>query len=470
MALVVACSLTLGLILAGETAHAASPLVWESGDHKVGLSLSTRFRLEGWDAHATDTDWFNALRTRVGLKYSWKEDFAAFVEFQDSRIHQLGSRSSGAGGLYWANSGRGDDVHHDRIRQLWVQFKPISDLSVRAGRQDIKLGTEVMYPEANWKYLKIKRVSQRLVGTVGWTHGERSNDGVTAAYDMGGHHLYLFGAKPTTGVFDINSAYAGQNDILYGGASWTAKRGTLLPNTEIRVFGIGYRDDRDAPDGAFAGAVNEDIDVWNVGASLIGIYPCGAGNADLMLWGSFQWGDWQDLDHQAWAALVEAGYQFTEVAMKPWVRAGLNVASGDGSSTDGDNEAFFNLLPTNHLYYGFADRYALSNLINYFAQIRLKPLPKTGLDVFLHHFTKLTHDDGRRFGTGAFNKTAFGYGRVASNSHRSMGTELDIVVSHKLHERVSLLAGYSYMWGHAEFNGLADDDVRFAFFQVSAKY
>ena len=51
-----------------------------------------------------------------------------------------------------------------------------------------------------------------------------------------------------------------------------------------------------------------------------------------------------------------------------------------------------------------------------------------------------------------------------------MGTAVDIVVSHELHERVSLLAGYSYMWGHAHWNGLPDDDTRFAFFQVTAKY
>jgi hypothetical protein len=82
----------------------------------------------------------------------------------------------------------------------------------------------------------------------------------------------------------------------------------------------------------------------------------------------------------------------------------------------------------------------------------------------------MTSDDGRHFGTGAFNKNGFGYGLATPNTHRGMGTELDIVLRHKLHERVSLLAGYSYMWGHAEWNGLPDDDTRFAFFQVAASY
>ncbi len=42
---------------------------------------------------------------------------------------------------------------------------------------------------------------------------------------------------------------ARQNDILYGGASLTAKRGAWLRNTEDRLFGIAYRDDRDTDDG-----------------------------------------------------------------------------------------------------------------------------------------------------------------------------------------------------------------------------
>jgi hypothetical protein len=474
VAFVVAWASCLGALLAPSDTRGDAPLAWESGDHKVSLSLSSRFRVEVWDARATDTDIFTAFRSRVGLKYSYKKSFVTFAEFQDARINGLDSDTSGAGALYRAAAGGKSRTSGDRIRQLWIQFKPTSALTLRAGRQDIKLGTEVMYPEGNWKYLKIARLSQRVVGTVGWTHAERSNDGVTAAYDFGDHHLYLFGAKPTTGVFDLNSSYASQEEIIYGGASWTAKRGTWLPNTEVRLFGLYYEDERDASEGAFGGLDNQTLRVWTAGFSSVGIYPCGEGNADLTLWAAYQWGDWPalgpNLDHQAWAALVEGGYQWTNVRMKPWVRAGVNIASGDGSTTDGDHESFFNVLPTNHLYYGYADQFALGNLINYFAQLRLKPFAKTGLDLFLHHFTKLTSDDGRHFGTGAFNKNGFGYGLDTTTTHRGMGTAVDIVVSHKLHERVSLLAGYSYMWGHAHWNSLPDADTRFAFFQVTAKY
>jgi hypothetical protein len=453
-------------------APAAEPLAWTSADgkHRLALNLSTRFRAEAWDAHATNTDWFTALRTRLGVRYDLVERLTAFGELQDARIHRLDDDSSGAGALYRTAAGGRGHTHGDRIRQLWLEMRPRAGLALRAGRQDIKLGTEVMYPEASWKYLKAARLSQRLVGTVGWTHAERSNDGLSVAWDLGGYHLYAFAARPTSGVFDLNSSYAGQNDIAYGGVSWTAKRGTWFPHTEVRLFGIAYRDDREASDGASGGAINEDLDVLTVGFSLVGVRPAGEGEADWLLWGAVQEGDWYDLDHRAFALLAEAGYHLTTLAAEPWLRAGVNLASGDGSATDGDHESFFNLLPTNHLYYGFADRLALANLVNAFVQLKLKPAPKMDLNVFLHHFLLFTDDDGRHFGTGAFNRNAFGYGVQASGGHRSVGTEVDVVLSYALHPRVSLQAGYSFLEGHALSNDLVDDDVRFAYFQVAARY
>jgi hypothetical protein len=451
------------------------PLQWKEGDHTVTLSLVSRFRMETWDAHASDTDTFYAWRSRAALKYDFQDLFSGLIEFQDARINGLASDTSGAGSLYRPATHDKSRTASQRIRQLWAELRPVEGLALRVGRQDLKLGTEVMYPEGNWKYLKIGRNSQRLVGTVGWTHGERSNDGFSIRYDLGDSVLYGYGAKPTTGVFEIERAYATQDDILHAGLTWTAKRGTLIDNTELRLFGTWYEDTRDSNDGAFGGLDNQTLKIWTTGFSSIGVYPCGSGNLDLTLWGAFQWGKWpaagSNLDHEAWAAIAEAGYQWTDVRTNPWFRLGVNMASGDGSSTDGDHESFFNVLPTNHLYYGFADRYALGNIIDYFVQLKAKPTEKSGLNLMLHHFTMMTSDDGRHFGTGAYNKASFGYGLQGNPSgHRGMGTELDIIADYKLHDLVALQAGYVYMWGHALFNSMADDDVRFGYLQVTVKY
>jgi hypothetical protein len=227
----------------------------------------------------------------------------------------------------------------------------------------------------------------------------------------------------------------------------------------VRLFGLGYEDKRHMRDGGLSD--NRSVNIYTVGFSMIGVRPCGEGNFDYLLWGAYQFGSYPDvtptgganprnsLSQNAWAALAEFGYQFTE---------------------DSTHGTFFNMLPTNHLYYGFADRFALQNIIDYFLQLKLAPFPKAGLNVMLHHFTLYTGDDARYFGTGAFNKKIFGFGASPSRGHNSVGTELDVVASYKAHKNVDLQAGYSYMWGHAVFNNLSDDNVRFGYLQVTVRY
>ena len=64
----------------------------------------------------------------------------------------------------------------------------------------------------------------------------------------------------------------------------------------------------------------------------------------------------------------------------------MNAASGDGDPADGDHHTFFNVLPSNHPYYGFADQLAFQNLIDAFLQLRLAPDPRLALNLFVHWF------------------------------------------------------------------------------------
>ena len=438
----------------------------EWGEHRVDLSLSTRLRAEYWRARTSKSDIFYAARTRVGLKYSYGSLLTLFGEFQDARLYSLSPNSSGIAGVYWTFSRGESDTDSQRIRQLWLDVRPIEGLGIRIGRQDIKLGTEVMYPEANWKYVKIQRGSQRLVGTVGWSHGERSNDGIRVSYDTGGHHLFAFAAQPTTGVFDIRDAYKRQSDINYGGLTWTIKRDTWLPNTEVRLFGLVYDDKRGVGDGGLPDSVT----IYTGGASVLGLYPLGPGTLDLLAWGAYQFGSFSGLDHSAGAAILEAGYQLSELPLKPWFRLGVNYASGDDDLTDGDHNTFFNMLPTNHLYYGFADQWAFQNLVDWFAQLMLKPHDKVSVNLMLHQFYLANDNDNRYFGTGAFNKKIFGFGAQPSRGYGAGGTEIDAVVNYDFNKHLSIQGGYAYMWGRGIFNTSNNSNVSFGYLQLALKY
>ncbi len=448
------------------------PLKWSAGDHSLEMSLASRIRYENWDARTTTTDGFWGYRTNIGAKYSYGKHVSVYAEFQDTRVYGVSPRNTfGPGALYMSTSDHDNFAESDRLRNLWIEVKPIEGLALRAGRQDILFGAQVKYAEGNWNYLRLQRLAQRLVGSVGWSNGQRAYDGLTVNWDQKNHNVYGFYARPTTGAFDIENANKQFDDIDVAGVGWTIKRGAYLPNTELGVFGIHYDDDRKPQDG---GLKSGDIDILTLGAQMIGVYAVGPGNVDLTLWAAYQTGDYGNLDHRAYAGIAEVGYQFTKVPWKPWVRIGVNAASGDGDAKDGDHDTFFNLLPTNHPYMGFADQFAFQNLINYFVQLRLQPIDAINVDLFFHHFNSARKNDAAYFGTGAYRRTptgSLGFGAYTSAiGHHSLASEVDLVVSGKVNKHVSLEGGYSYVWGHAAFNDMSNDSTRFGYVQATFTY
>jgi hypothetical protein len=198
-------------------------------------------------------------------------------------LNGLSADASGAAALYRADTPGGAQSSVDALalRQLWVEVRSFEAVSLAVGRLDINLGTLGTYPEANWNYVKAARLSQRLVGTVDWTHGAHAFHSVSSVLAPEGSVLHLFAAEPTTGVFAIRRGYERQQGVLVGGAEVTMLRGIGLENTEFTGFFVGYVDSRDPERVA---ALFTDIRVYTLGASLLGIYPVGLGQADMLLW------------------------------------------------------------------------------------------------------------------------------------------------------------------------------------------
>jgi hypothetical protein len=445
--------------------HAMPSLYWKSGPHRVDVGAAARVRMEGWDTPSLtngDWDWFTGTRLRLSLRYSHAEKIVLFVEGQDTRLHGLDADSAAPVRGYFTTGGLDSNTHGTSLRQAYLELRPGEGIALRVGRQDIKLGSEVSYAEPNWKYLKAARLGERLVGTVGWTHVERSYDAGTLLVDSGEHAFYAFAGRPTTGVFDADSAYRPQHDLVFGGAAFTAKRGEWLPNTELGAFAIAYDDDREATAGGIAGGV----DVYTFGASALGVYPLGAAQVDALGWIAGQTGDYGGNDHGAYAGIFEAGVQLPKVFGKPWLRAGINFASGDSDPSDGEHETFFNLLPTNHLYYGFADQLAFQNLKDLFVQLRLAPHEKLSLNAFVHYFSLMEADDSRYGGTGAFSRTSFGYVASSSNGARTVGVEYDLVATLALHKTLTVELGIS----HLDAGRVMSGDVELGYASVELRY
>jgi hypothetical protein len=301
---------------------------------------------------------------------------------------------------------------------------------------------------------------------VGWSHVERAYDGAALAYEVSGVQLYGFAAHPTTGVFDARGAYSDQSDIIVGGATLTVKRGTLLENTELGVFGLGYGDERPQHDGGLA----HGVEIGTLGAQWLGIYPLGPGNVDTLLWGAGQFGDYDHLDQAAWAAIVELGYQLPGWFAKPWLRGGVNIASGDHDPGDDEHGTFFNMLPTNHIYYGFADQLAFQNLTNPFVQLRVSPFEMLALNFFVHWFQLTEADDARYGGSGAYDKSVFGFTAAATAGRTRVGTEYDLVATLTPHRTTTVELGYSHLDGGPMYKTSPNRDLDFFYASLELKY
>lgn len=435
-------------------------------DDSLSLAITGRLRGEAWESLTEHASGYYGLRVRPRVTWRHGESLAVVAEGQLTTLGGLTSRSSGPSANYYRSSARRHYPTSADLRLLHVDWKPAPALLLRAGRHELTLGDEIPYAEADWAYLKKLRIGQRLLGTVPWSHVERSYDGGLVSWSPGFGNLSAFAATPTTGVFDVDDAYRFQSDVAVAGVSATAKRGALLPHTELSFFALGYEDDRRVREGG----LRDEASIVTLGGHAVAILPLGPGALDLLAWAAGQLGRFDGLDHDAWAFLIEAGYRLPDAAWKPWLRAGLNAASGDADPGDGEHETFHNLLPTNHLYYGYADLLAFQNLVNPFVQLRLAPHPRLSLDVFLHGFWLQRREDSRYGGTGFFNESGFGYTRAQSRRHRFVGWEIDLVAGWKLDDHWSLEGGLSYLSGAAEHFAGPEDDVEFVYLQAAFRY
>ena len=443
-------------------------------DRTLDVRFDTFLRYEYSDARVPKAEDFVGSRSRLGLQYGEGKAFSLFGEVQYALVTGLSENANAAAALYRGDTESGvDDTNSAlKVSQLWAQVIPLATARLRLGRQPIKMGSLTIYPEVDWNYLKQGRLAQRLVGTTDGTYGVRSYDGISGLFNFVGYDLHVFAAQPTTGVFAIRTGLEQQKDVLVAAAELTMRRGTGPENTEATAFLLGYSDTRNPA--AVAGLFG-DIRIYTLGGSLLGVYPMQAGRLDALLWGAYQFGTYTDavsnsarkLDHNAWALVGEIGYQFISLPMAPWIRTGINAASGDDDPGDRVHRTFFNVLPANFPYYGNTNQLAFQNLVNWFAQLRFTPAPRLDVQIYLHRFWLASDDDGRYFGPGAFNRRDLGFGRSPSNGSRDVGTEVDVVMSYRVGDRWSLAAGYAYMSGGDVFQG---KDTRWAFGQVAFKY
>jgi len=405
----------------------ASAAVAQTSEPKVTVSGSWRVRVESWDffePNATGVDGsYNFVASllragisgKVGKSQSWRLELSqvTFAGLPDNAIAPAPAGDLGLGATYYRWNGRRDGSVF--LKQAYWQWQGKS-ATLRLGRFEFSDGTERMPKDPTLAWLRRNRIQERLIGPFGFSHVQRSFDGLLFSQDCRGGNFTLTLFRPTRGAFDLKgNDQLSEVTVLYG--SWTS---SFDPNSDWRLFALHYRDTRDVLKTSNTANITGDVKVTTLGGHYLRAWRSGEGKFDTVVWGAWQFGDWGRLDHKAYAYALELGYQWTKAKWQPWLRVGYFLGSGDGDPNDDDHETFFQVLPTPRIY----ARTPIFNLMNnrdLFVQLTLKPTKNLSLRLDWHKLWLAKSQDLWYAGGGAFNHKAFGYiGRPSGGSTRLM--------------------------------------------------
>ncbi|MCS7308996.1 MAG: alginate export family protein [Armatimonadota bacterium] len=342
----------------------------------------------------------------------------------------------------------GDNKASLFVKQLHVEWS-FSGSTLRVGRMEFADGREVALKDAGLNWLHANRLSNRLIGTFGFSPITRSFDGVLWQWGKPAGRVVFFAAYPTQGAFDLNGNPTLTNvNQLY--LAYARAQETEETSLDWRLFGGWYRDTRnvlkvDNRPLAARQSDREDIRVWTLGGHWAQVWKSAAGRTDALLWGALQGGDWGQLRHSAYALAVEAGFQFP-TEWKPWVRAGYYVGSGDGNNTDGTHGTFVAGMNTPRLY-ALTPFYNTMNLEDAFVQVMLTPHPRWTARVDYHRLRLHRSADLWYAGGGPFDNSSYGVAGRPSGGNRDLAHLFDISLSYRASNQLQISLYKSWVQG-----------------------
>lgn len=400
---------------------------------------SLRVRAEGWDwfdAGPEGRYGFAAVHLRLGAAgeapgFGWHAELASpmLLGLPDDAVLPGAASQAGLGATYFiANSGR-RNVAGLFAKQAFVRVGARSGPGRTAilGRFEFADASEHSPGDPTLAAVRRSRVSQRLIGSFGFTHGQRSFDGLQLHLRGADRGATLAAFRPTAGVFDVDGARQLDVNVLYAALNRSRQRATTA--TDARLFALHYDDRRgtvptDSRDASVRSAAPRTITVTTLG----GHWSARRGRGDLLVWGVRQFGSWSDLRHAAGALALEFGWRDESRRGQPAIRLGAHRSSGDADPTDRRHETFFQVLPTPRAYalFPFLN---LQNTEELFALGTFQPRRSVTVSGSIHGYRLRQGADLWTLGGGAFDTRGFGYPGRAAIGRRDLGTAVTASVA-----------------------------------------
>ncbi|MGH7584614.1 MAG: alginate export family protein [Gemmatimonadales bacterium] len=448
-------------------------------------TASFRTRAEGWDWFGSGSDGryaYSGSLLRAGITWQGsgvllRAEAAApmLLGLPADALTPAPAGALGLGAVYYGANDVRRDVASAFLKNAWVQVGRASGHRLRVGRMEFADGAEATPASPTLAAVKRDRVAQRLLGPFGWSHVGRSFDGVLYGYSRGRSNLALLGARATRGAFDTKG-WDGL-EVGVGYASLTVAGPWDPGRSDLRLFGLYYRDDRrlpkvDSRPAAVRSADSTEVSFTVLGGHVLQEFATRAGTVDLLGWGAIQAGDWGRQSHLAWSAAIEAGIQPAILpALQPWLRAGVHRASGDADPGDDRHGTWLPVLPTPRIY-ARHPFYTTMNLDEVFASLLLRPDPALTLRSDLRAIRLAERNDLWYAGGGAFEPGTFGYtGRPGGNA-RDLATTLDLGAEWKTAPWITLTGYAAHAGGGEVVRSTWGDSINgaFGYLEVDLRY
>ncbi len=457
---------TAGLLLLGEpAAHACvfgDPIVLAGG--KLAVDFNVRVRVEDRDntfdfnslTTTVNDDTFTLTRLRAGAKWTASPKLSLYGQLQDSR--EFDSKRTN---VPFVNAAEGNDPAD--LRQLYADLGDPRDdtVTARLGRQILAYGDE------------------RLVGGFEWNNFARTFDAAKVVYNAADIKTTIdaFAARVVTiqgrNQGDKNDFILDRSDPHDLFAGVYVQNSGCIKNQKTDVY-LLYRDK--SQNGPFyrpnfltsgpTGVAPYDIPekIWTLGFRAQSIASAPLGGCDYIVEAAYQWGqsrpgltnaqvavpNWYD--HRAYAIHAELGRSWEKSAFFPRLAIEYNEASGDRNPTDTHNDAFLNLFPTNHKFYGYMDVLGWKNMKDLAATLRFKPFAKAGSSLrksilrLAYDWLSLKTTQDLWYRANAITAVATPAAAIRTGLPSDLGREFDVTWTWSPSPPYEILLGYSYFW------------------------
>ncbi|MDZ4742799.1 MAG: alginate export family protein [Verrucomicrobiota bacterium] len=428
-----------------------SGLEWKPGDPMAVaggallFDLQERLRFEYRDNNFDFNDYVDSItddnyllqRLKIGMKIKPSDDWAVYVQGQDSREY-FSDRPSYPG----FNGAEGDS--YIGLKQGYFEYWNFKNcpFGFKLGRQELNYG------------------DQRLVGAFDWNNIGRVFDGLRMHFEQEKWNIEGFAVLPVNmRIGDWNEP---ETQDRFFGVYYTAK---YLESQQTDVYAF-FRNKTDANAGFPTGGYTRETPLSpnSVPGSQAGNYVTigtrgkstkgKLGPWDYSYEANLQVGTivnnaagtsvpnatTRRRDLLAYAGYMQGGYTFTH-PMNPRIALGYDFASGDESFTSGTGNSFQNLFPTNHKFYGYMDLFAWRNLHNPHANFSISPVAKLNLSLDYHAFF-LANTNDYWYRANGYTPVRTGANRLVAD--RFVGQEIDLVAKYSVTKWMKTEIGYSY--------------------------